>query len=97
MGAIVYILVCADDSFYVGSTRANLERRVSEHNAGSFGGFTKSRRPVRLVWHQEFDHITDAIAVARQIKRWTRAKKEALILGDFDQLRLLASRSLRSG
>ena len=48
------------------------------------------RRPVTLVYHQHFDRITDAVAVERQRKGWSRAKKEALIHGDFDLLRTLA-------
>ena len=60
---------------------------------GSFGGYTSKRRPVVLVWHQHRANITDAIAAERQIKGWSRRKKEALIAGDFDALRALASRS----
>ena len=90
MGAYVYILRCADGSYYVGSTRASLEARIAEHNAGTFGGYTARRRPVVLLFHQEFARIEDAIATERQIKGWTRAKKEALIQGDFAALTLLA-------
>ncbi len=57
--------------------------RIAQHNDGTFGGYTSTRRPVVLVYHQEFDRITDAIAAERQVKRWTRAKKEALVRGDF--------------
>jgi len=90
MGAHVYILRCADGSFYVGSTRTSLEARVSQHNDATFGGYTARRRPVDLMFHQEFGRISDAIAAERQIKGWTRAKKQALIRGDFAALRLLA-------
>jgi len=93
MPAYVYILRCADGKYYVGSTRGSLEQRVAEHNAGAFGGFTSKRRPVELVFHQAFDRITDAIAAERQLKGWSRAKKEALIAGDFDLIRRLASRA----
>ena len=92
MGAYLYILRCADRSYYVGTTRGTLENRVAEHQAGHFAGFTKSRRPVVLVFHEEFDRITDAIAAERQVKGWTRAKKEALIRGDFETLRALSKR-----
>ena len=68
MNAYVYILRCADDSYYVGSTRASLEDRIAQHNAGNFNGYTSSRRPVTLVFQQDFDRITDAIAAERQIK-----------------------------
>src|SRR3954466_9434899 len=92
MAAFIYILRCSDDSYYVGSTRGTLERRVAEHNQGTFGGYTERRRPVALVYHQEFARITDAIAAERQRKGWSRAKKESLIRGDFDALKLLAKR-----
>ena len=90
MGIYVYILRCSDGSYYTRSTRASLEDRVAQHNAASFDGYTARRRPVELVFHQEFDHITDAIAAERQVKNWSRAKKEALIRGDFASLRRLA-------
>jgi predicted GIY-YIG superfamily endonuclease len=90
-GAFVYILRGSDGSYYVGTTRDTLERRVNEHNAGAFPrGYTKSRLPVELVFHQEFELITDAIAAERRLKGWSRAKKEALIAGDFEQLKELA-------
>ena len=92
MTAFVYILRCRGGSYYVGSTRADLERRVAEHNAGAHGGYTARRRPVELVFHQEFDRVTDAVAAERQIKGWSRAKKEALMCGDFPLLRRLAKR-----
>ena len=90
MNAYVYILRCRDGSYYVGSTRKSLEERIAEHNAGIHGGYTACRLPVRLVWHQDFDRITDAIAAERQLKRWSRAKKEALMAGDFPLLHELA-------
>jgi putative endonuclease len=90
MTAYLYILRCADGSYYVGSTRAHLEARVAQHNAGTFGGHTARRRPVALVFHQEFARIIDAIAAERQVKGWSRAKKEALIRGDVDALPDLA-------
>ena len=86
----VYILRCADGSYYVGITRGSLQDRVAQHNAGDFGGYTASRRPVVLVWQQDFQRISDAIAAERQLKGWSRAKKEALIRGDFDVLHTLA-------
>jgi putative endonuclease len=94
-GAVLYILRCADDSYYTGTARSGLELRIAEHNAGRYDGYTASRRPVILVFSQWFDRITDAIAAERQVKGWSRAKKEALIRGDFDRLRILASRKTR--
>ena len=87
------MLRCADGSYYVGSARLGLERRLSEHNSGTYGGYTSKRLPVELVWSEHFLDIADAIAVERQIKGWSRAKKEALIRGDFESLRILAKRA----
>ncbi|MGF7160442.1 putative endonuclease [Rhodoligotrophos appendicifer] len=92
MGAYVYILRCADGRYYVGSTRTELERRVSEHNHALHDGFTAKRRPVVLAYAEHFDRITDAIACERQWKGWSRAKKQALIEGRLDRLPALASR-----
>src|SRR5207248_7373162 len=86
----LYIVRCADGSYYAGTTRASLELRIAQHNDGTFGGHTSTRRPVVLVYHQEFDRISDAIAAERRVKGWTRAKKEALIRSDFARLRMLA-------
>ena len=94
MNAFVYILRCRDGGYYVGSARGGLERRVNEHNSGTIPGYTKSRRPVELVFSQDFDRIADAVAAERRIKGWSRAKKEALMRGDFDGLvRLSRNRS----
>ena len=92
MGAYVHIVRCQDGSFYTGSTRGSLEDRVNQHNAGSYGGYTATRRPVRLVYSDYFDRITDAVSAERQIKGWSRAKKEALARGDFDALKALSRR-----
>ena len=91
-GAYLYILLCADESYYTGTTRADLEYRVAQHNAGSYGGYTATRRPVTLVFAQWFDRITDAIEAERQVKGWSRAKKEALIRGEFERLPELSKR-----
>ena len=93
MSAFVYILHCADSSYYVGSARGDyLDKRLSEQEAGTFGGYTSLRRPVRLVYHEHFDQITDAIAAERRIKGWNRAKKEALIREDWPSVQWLAKR-----
>ena len=68
MGAYLYILLCADGSYYVGITRDTLEKRIAEHEAGTFGGYTARRRPVKLVFHQHFDRIEDAIEDIRNGK-----------------------------
>jgi len=97
MNAFLYILRCADGAYYVGTTRGTLESRVAEHNAGHFGGYTAKRRPVTLVFAQDFDRITDAIAAERQVKGWRREKKEALIRREFELLPILAKRHGRTG
>ena len=94
-GAYLYILRCADGSYYCGIARQGLEMRVAEHNSGTYGGYTSTRRPVTLVFSQWFERITDAIAAERQVKGWSRAKKEALMRGDFDALRVLAKRAVK--
>jgi putative endonuclease len=93
MSAFVYILCCSDGSYYVGSTRGeDVARRLSDHQQGLYDGYTAARLPVTLVWSGEFDLITDAIAFERQLKGWSRAKKEAVIRGQWDRLPDLASR-----
>ena len=93
MGAFVYILLCADRSYYVGSATGNdLTQRVAQHNSGFFSGYTSTRRPVQLAWSQHFEQITDAIAAERQLKGWSRAKKEALVRGDWSSVQALAKR-----
>ncbi|MBV8890135.1 MAG: GIY-YIG nuclease family protein [Alphaproteobacteria bacterium] len=93
MGTFVYMLLCADGSYYVGTTRDSLDGRVAEHQSGALGGYTASRRPVELVFWQDFQNATDAIAAERQIKGWRREKKEALIRGDYALLPELARRA----
>jgi putative endonuclease len=93
MGVYVYMLHCADGSYYVGSaTGDDLGPRVDQHNAGSYPGYTFSRRPVVLVWSEYFDRITDGIAAERQIKGWSRAKKEALLNSDWTRVSELSRR-----
>jgi putative endonuclease len=67
-GAWLYILRCADGSYYVGTTRSSLESRIAQHNTGAFGGYTATRRPVELIFSQWFDQVTDAIENERKLK-----------------------------
>jgi len=87
--AWVYIVECSDHSYYVGST-TDLEGRISDHNTGRYKGYTSSRLPVILLWSQEFPDIRYAFEFERNIKKWSRAKKEALMKGDFELLHLLS-------
>lgn len=89
MPAWTYILKCADGSYYTGCT-TNLEQRLFDHNDGTHDGYTKKRRPLKLVFKEEFDDIRLAIELERKIKGWSKSKKEALINGDFDLLKELA-------
>ena len=81
----IYILKCSDDSYYTGVTN-NLEKRINEHQSGLIKGYTSSRLPVKLVFSERFTDINDAIRFEKQVKGWTRKKKEALINRDFDLL-----------
>lgn len=90
MGGWVYILLCADGSFYVGVT-ARLWERLREHMRGyKDTAYTASRLPVRLVWYKFFDRIEDAIAAEKRLKGWSHAKKQALIDGDGRLLKRLS-------
>jgi putative endonuclease len=82
----VYILLCSDNSYYTGVTN-NLERRIYEHENGlDPNSYTFKRRPLKLVFHEMFYDINQAIAFEKQIKGWRRAKKEAIINGDWHLL-----------
>jgi putative endonuclease len=85
----MYILKCADDSFYTGSTW-NLDRRLWEHQNGIGANHTSKRLPVCLVYAEEFLRIDEAFYREKQIQRWSRKKKQALITGTFDTLSVLA-------
>ena len=75
-----------------GMVGRDLTKRIAEHQSGAFPGYTYSRRPVELVWSEHFDRITDAIAVERKLKCWSRAKKQALIRGDWSGIRTFSRR-----
>ncbi|MBS0479072.1 MAG: GIY-YIG nuclease family protein [Proteobacteria bacterium] len=84
-----YVLRCADRSYYIGHADM-LERRIGEHQSGHIKGYTQKRRPVVLVWSQDFGSRLEALESERRIKDWSRAKKEALIAGDWERLASLA-------
>jgi predicted GIY-YIG superfamily endonuclease len=89
--AWVYILKCADGSYYTGHT-TNLELRLAEHNSGGVEGWTRQRLPVEPVFVQEMPSKDEAFLAERRIKGWSRVKKEALIAGQWDTLRRLAKK-----
>jgi putative endonuclease len=84
-----YILRCSDDSYYVGST-FDLERRLAQHQSGEGAAYTRRRRPVQLVWAEEHDRFDEAYAREKQVQGWSRAKREALIRGDYAGLPALS-------
>ena len=91
MKGFIYILLCADGSFYTGSTN-DLERRMVEHQNGEGANHTRKRLPVELVYTEEFDRIDEAYYRERQIHGWSRDKKIALIEGRHEDLPGLAKR-----
>ena len=87
MPYIVYILECSDGSYYTGSTN-DIAKRLWQHEQGvESSSYTYSRRPVKLAWtSEEVEHYYDALRWERQIKGWSRVKKQALIRGEFDAI-----------
>ena len=90
--SFVYILLCSDNTYYTGVT-SNLKQRFLRHQSGYYpNSFTHSRRPVELVFYAEFTDIRIAIQKEKQIKNWSKAKKTALINGDYKDLVNLAKK-----
>ena len=85
-----YILRCSDGSLYVGSTRFDVQQRVYQHNIGKGSRYTACRLPVELLWCAEFEKVTDAFGLEKQVQGWSRAKRIALIEGRFADLPALA-------
>jgi putative endonuclease len=96
----VYLLHCSDGSYYAGIT-GNVDARIYQHNHGLDGprSYTKRRRPVKLLFAALYFDVEQAIAFEKQVKGWSRAKKEALVRGDYSALQRLARNyaSLRTG
>jgi tRNA/rRNA methyltransferase len=85
MSFSVYILRCADGTYYTGHTD-DLERRVAQHQSGDIPGYTHDRRPVELMWAADFPTRAEAIEREIQVKDWSRKKKEALFAGEWGRL-----------
>ena len=87
MTYVVYILECSDNTYYTG-TASDLSQRLLQHEQGAVQtSYTYGRRPVKLVWiSDETEHYSEALRWERQIKGWSRAKKQALIRNDFDAI-----------
>ncbi len=91
----VYILECADASYYTGHTD-NLDKRLYEHARGAADSYTSVRRPVKLVYCEKVETRLEALSMERQIKGWSRAKKKAMIAGDWAEVsRLAKSKTVR--
>lgn len=85
----MYILKCADDSYYTGSTWS-LKKRLAQHQCGEGARHTAKRLPVELVYFEEFARVEDAFRREKQVQGWGRRKKEALMAGDVNELKRLA-------
>jgi len=85
----MYILKCSDNTYYTGSTKY-LKTRIDQHNLGVGANYTAQRRPVTLVYYEEYEHIALAYNREKQIQNWSRKKKEAMILRDSTNLEYLS-------
>ena len=85
MTGFMYILECADGTYYTGST-TNLEIRLEQHQSGDGANHTKKRLPVKLVYAEQFDTVETAFHREKQVQGWNRRKKEALISGNLELL-----------
>lgn len=91
----VYIIKCSDETFYTGVT-SNLSQRIFQHDTGYYPDcYTFNKRPLKLVFYCEFTDINIAIEKEKQIKKWSRIKKQALINGDYDLLPNLAKKDFK--
>ena len=89
MAFYAYLLRCNDGSYYAGHTD-DLDLRLAQHQTGALGGYKAKRLPVVPVWSDWFQTRDDAFAVERKLKGWSRAKKQALIAGDWELVSQLA-------
>ena len=91
----VYILLCSDKTYYTGIT-SNLSQRIFQHQSGIYpDSYTAKRRPIQLKYYCEFTNVQMAIDCEKQLKKWSKAKKEALINDEFDLLRELAKKEVQ--
>ncbi|MCR2808312.1 MULTISPECIES: GIY-YIG nuclease family protein [unclassified Microbacterium] len=90
----MYILECRDRALYVGSTW-DLDRRLAQHQGGEGAEYTRTRRPVRLLYYEHFDRIADAFHREKQVQGWGRAKRLALVKGEVEKLNRLSRKPPR--
>jgi putative endonuclease len=93
----VYILRCADSSYYVGSTRGDIETRVWQHSTGHGSAYTGRRLPVELVFAEQYPRVSDAYAREKQLQGWSRRKREALIDSKYASLPSLSRKHFSRG
>jgi len=91
----VYILRCGDGTYYTGHTD-DLAKRIVEHEARVFGGYTSNRKLLELVFHQGFSTRPEALQAEQQIKKWSQAKKGALVKGDWNGIRKASKKTFKS-
>ncbi|MCC6549740.1 MAG: GIY-YIG nuclease family protein [Ignavibacteriaceae bacterium] len=85
----MYILECADGTYYTGST-IDLEKRILQHQSGEGANYTRKNLPVKLVYYEEYERIDEAFFREKQVQNWSQKKKEALINSDMEALKKLA-------
>jgi len=89
MAFTLYLLECADGTFYIGHTD-NLDRRVQQHEQGLAGAYTANLRPLKLIHVEEFESRLEALTMERKLKGWTRAKKQVYMMGNWQTVGKLA-------
>jgi len=89
MKGYMYILLCSDGTYYIGST-TDIEMRLAQHQSGQGANHTKKHLPVKLIYYEEYQRIDEAYYREKQVQGWGRKKKEALINGNLDLLPRLA-------
>ena len=90
----MYILKCSDGTYYTGSTKY-IDIRIKQHNEGRGANYTKKRLPVELIYYEEYDRIDHAFYREKQIQNWSRKKKEALMEGKLNEIKLLVKKIFR--
>lgn len=94
MDFFVYILLCNDNSYYIGHTD-DIDQRIGQHMVGNYCTYTSKRRPIKLVFVENFASRAEAIDMERKLKKWTRRKKEALINEQWDKLVIFSKKNFK--
>ncbi|MBL8025665.1 MAG: GIY-YIG nuclease family protein [Fibrobacteres bacterium] len=96
MTGYMYILECADGTYYTGSTK-NLQNRLWQHDNFEGANYTKKKHPSKLVYYEKFKRIDDAYYREKQIQAWSHSKKQALIEGNVEDLKVLGKKKFKIG